>query len=660
MLRPLTFHLLLLFALASPAAAAASESGDPESELETLLASPVYGHSRFTSAAKREQDIAAAPGAVVVRTAGEIRTHGYRTLAEVLDSMPGIQIRNDRAYSYAGVRGATRPGDYTSRLLLLVDGARFNDALYDSASLDRDFAIDVSLIDRVEFTPGPGSALYGTNALAGVINVITRNAAQVAGTQLSLETGSFGNRKGTALWGGGRGEHSLLLGIASERRPGGDYYAAAYDAPETNGGHAVGRDGERSDKLFAKFTSGGWRLSAAVSQRTKDIPTGAYEATFNRPMPWKDGFAAANLSYESSSAAGHEWSGRIGVARYLFDSRGDYGDTQPLYSINRNDARWSSGELRYAWTGWKQHRVGLGIEVQRNFRQSIQLSWPQLGESQEVHGQANRIGVYLNDEWQPWPSLTVTTGVRLDRSTGNAANLSPRLAAVWNPGSQWTFKAMAGQSFREPNFSETDYEDSFQRRPQGLKSERAKSLELVALWRPQDGVSLSSSVYRSRTRDVIELMGQGDDTVMYGNRGRVHAHGAEFELTVESDAGVQWRSSYAWQRAHDALTGRELSNAANGLAKMALTAPGVLPSTRLGVNLVGIGPRTTLTGARLPWSLRLNAHVSWQPLDLPWNASFGVYNLTDRRLVEPGGPEHRQDTLLQPGREWRLQLGRTF
>ena len=89
------------------------------------------------TASKRWQKIVEAPASVSIVTADEIQKYGYRTLAEILRSMPGIYIGNDRNYSFIGVRGVSRPGDYNTRVLLLVDGHRLNDNVLDS-SLTRD------------------------------------------------------------------------------------------------------------------------------------------------------------------------------------------------------------------------------------------------------------------------------------------------------------------------------------------------------------------------------------------------------------------------------------------------------------------------------------------------------------------------------------------
>ncbi len=73
----------------------------------------------------------------------------------MLNAVRGVYIRNDRAYSYLGVRGLGRPGDYSSRLLMLIDGARVNDNIYDSVMAGRESPLDIELIERIECHPGP-------------------------------------------------------------------------------------------------------------------------------------------------------------------------------------------------------------------------------------------------------------------------------------------------------------------------------------------------------------------------------------------------------------------------------------------------------------------------------------------------------------------------
>ncbi|MDE5459052.1 TonB-dependent receptor plug domain-containing protein, partial [Bradyrhizobium sp. CSA112] len=138
---------------------------------------------QVTTASRYAQSALEAPAVVSVVTAEDIRLFGYRTLADVLAGMRGLYVSYDRSYHYLGTRGFSTPGDYNTRVLLLVNGIRFNDSLYDQASIGTDFPIDIDLVERVEFVSGAGSAVYGPNAFFGVINVITRDGAHLRGPQ---------------------------------------------------------------------------------------------------------------------------------------------------------------------------------------------------------------------------------------------------------------------------------------------------------------------------------------------------------------------------------------------------------------------------------------------------------------------------------------------
>ena len=148
----------------------------------------VVGASRFA------QQVVDAPATVTIVTSDEIERFGYRTLADILRGVRGFYVNYDRNYSYVGSRGFLRPGDYNSRILLLIDGHRVNDNIYDSATIGTDFPIDLELIDRVEIVRGPSSSLYGTSAFFAVVSVTTRRgttahseADLAAGSQTALE-----------------------------------------------------------------------------------------------------------------------------------------------------------------------------------------------------------------------------------------------------------------------------------------------------------------------------------------------------------------------------------------------------------------------------------------------------------------------------------------
>ncbi len=148
------------------------------------------------TASKHEQKATEAPAAVTVVTKDDIRKYGYRTLADILRSVRGFYISYDRSYGFIGVRGLNRPGDYGGRVLILVDGHRLNDPIYDTAAVMNDFMVDVDLIERVEVIRGPGSSLYGNNAFFAIVNILTRPGRDVGGVELSGSAASFDTYRG--------------------------------------------------------------------------------------------------------------------------------------------------------------------------------------------------------------------------------------------------------------------------------------------------------------------------------------------------------------------------------------------------------------------------------------------------------------------------------
>src|SRR5581483_2073997 len=159
-------------------------------KIEDLTQIKVY------SASRRLEDVQQAPAAVTVVTREEILRYGWRNLGEVLRSLRGFYTSYDRQNSYLGVRGFLRPGDYNSRILVLMNGHRLNDNVYHSAPVGNEIPLELDLIDHIEIVRGPGSSLFGTNAVFGVVNIITRHPAGDSAIEASGVVSSFMGRSG--------------------------------------------------------------------------------------------------------------------------------------------------------------------------------------------------------------------------------------------------------------------------------------------------------------------------------------------------------------------------------------------------------------------------------------------------------------------------------
>jgi len=253
-----------------------------DASLETLMNVEVY------SASKHLQSVREAPSFVSIVTAEDIRNYGYRTLADILQSLPGFYVSDDHQYSNLGIRGFTRTSDYNTPFLLLVDGHRANDAIFENSPISRELPLDVDLIERVEVIRGPSSSLYGANAVFGVINIITRRGRDV-GTEISVEGGSFGTGKGRVSYGHTFQRWEVLLSGSFYGSAGETFYFPEFDTPQTNNGIARGLDDESANDFLVKVSHGHFTFEGVDVQ-----------------MPEMDGFAAtAAIRQREQVLGGH-------------------------------------------------------------------------------------------------------------------------------------------------------------------------------------------------------------------------------------------------------------------------------------------------------------------------------------------------------------------
>ena len=246
-------------------------------DLTKVQVDTVSGASKFL---ENSTDV---PASVTVVTGDEIREFGYRTLADVLQSIRGFDVVYDRNYSYVGVRGFLAPGDYNARILFLLDGHRLNDDVYDSALVGTDFPVDISLIDRVEVIRGASSSVYGTGGLLAVINVVTKRGRDLDAAEVSGTAGGLRTYKGTGTYGArfDNGIEMLISGTdyRSHRNP--SLFFPEFDSPQTNYGVAENADGDRAASLLADVSYGDFNIHVVDNSRTKQIPTASFGSVFN-------------------------------------------------------------------------------------------------------------------------------------------------------------------------------------------------------------------------------------------------------------------------------------------------------------------------------------------------------------------------------------------
>ena len=607
---------------------------------------------------KRAQQSRDVPSFVSVVSAADIREHGYRTLADVLRTLPGFYVTNDRNYSYIGVRGFSRPGDWNSRVLLLLNGVRTNENLYDLAYIGEEFSVDVDLIDRVEVIRGPSSALYGSNAFFAVINVVTRAGNSLSGAEITTSAASFGTYSGRGSYGRtfANGLDLLISGTYSDGK-GRDLFYPEFDAPLTNNGDANGADHEEFRKFLVTASKGNFSFQANTVSREKGLPTGAYATLFNdKRTRTTDDLSLASVSYQRALSDGASFSTRLHAGRYAYD--GEYA----YYSNLAPNRDLSVGE----WVGLEvdgARRLGahqfltFGAEFRDDFKQLLTNFDPEpyLLYS-EMRNNSTREGVFAQDEIKLADPLMLYAGVRLDHYDGFGLATSPRLALIFTPTAASTFKFIAGRAFRAPNEYELySVSPGYTSNPT-LEPEHIETLELIAEHFIGGGVHISASAFRNRLTDLIEQrLDSVNNLFFYGNQDRTHSRGLELGLEVNRGHGLSGQLSYSLQRTEDSTTDTELTNSPGQMVQLQLRSP--IPGSNViaALDAQYMGARRTVAdntaGGHTLTNLSLFAPRTFGRFDL----SASVYNIFGTKYGDPVSDSFIQDVIRQDGRSFRVR-----
>lgn len=644
--------LLVLGVLAAAVLLAAEARAQEESHSEALLLAEipsVFGASRFDQLATE------APAAVTIVTADEIQTYGWRTLGEIVSGARSFYLTDDLAYQYVGVRGFSRPGDYNSRVLVLVDGNRVNDNIYDAVSYGRDGFIDVRLIDRVEMIRGPSSSLYGTSAFFGVINIVTRSGRSMGGARLHAAGGSAEGYEGTATYGRRYPSGMELVVSGLVQHSGGEsLYFPQFDAPETNYGRASSVHREHRGNLFGKLNWGRLTLEAGMNSRELTVPTGLYGTVFNDPRARSlDQSALVSLQYQRSLDSGGELSALLSHHWY------DYNATWPYAEVVNEDrahGRWWIAEGR-AVRPHGRHKFVAGAEGRINTRQEqlnrdLDPSYVYLHDNTRSHA----LSVYGQDEYRLSRRLILNGGLRYDYYSSFGAATSPRLGLIIGTGTGSAVKILAGSAFRAPNNYESHYDDggATQKPNPDLRPEHIRTYEVLVEHAFNSWSKGTAGVYRFDVDNIIsQVVDPADDLHVFQNVDEVQGQGVELETAIDR-AGFSSRVSYAYQRSHDRKTGEELTNSPRHLGTINLSAPLWHRRLRAACEIQAMSKRIAADGRAVPGHglVHLNlAAVEWvRGLAI----SAGVRNVLAADYADPVSSVDGQSTVAQGGRTFRL------
>lgn len=619
------------------------------------------------SATKYPRKASDAPANAYVITTEDIETYGYRTLADALQSVPGMYAMDDRNYSYLWVRGFGRPGDYNSRVLLLINGHRMNDNLYGGSYVQHELSLPIEAVDHIEVIKGPGSALHGDNAFFAVINVITKKPSTWEGARLAASGGSYGTHN-EYLGLSRRFSNGLEVSAHGSYRhmDGQDLSYPAYSA--VNDGIAENADEEENYTGYAEISKGGLTFRGNSASRSKRIPTGAFGTRFNdsgtKAYDSRD-FAEMKIERSLSSAV------KATVRAYYdwYSYGGDYvldgSSIPPERKVNKDVSKssWYGEEtnLQIAPEGSKNTLL-LGHEYEKNVR-GLQRNFDLDPYSLLVDDNRAlyRWAMFAQQEWWLSRSLGLTAGVRYDHYESFGKTVNPRTVLVYQPWQGGTAKAIYGQAFRAPTPFEMFYGQSgFYAANPDLDPERIRSYETrFEQELPEHRGAVGLGVFQNRVRDLISQIVDDAGALVYVNRDKIVSRGLEVNSRWNITHSLSWRTDYTWQRTEEE-SGERLSNSPEHSGSVGLRQRLSPWDTTLGLEMFVLGARKTFQGTVLATTAVLNFNIVTHPFSPDLGIHVGVYNFTNASYAASGAGEHAQDAIPQNGRNFQAGVDYRF
>jgi outer membrane cobalamin receptor len=539
--RSVAFGLSLVSLFASAGAEAMDESG---SDIQALLDENIV-----TTASKSLETGTAAPATSTSITAEDLRRYGIHTLDEAIDFLSlGVVTANPLRDPDIGSRGVLMTGDHGNHILLLINGHAVNEPLYGGAQFGRGMGVPMEMIDHLEVVIGPGSVLYGSSAMFGVINVITKRAKDFAGTHVVGETEVGKSYRVTAGAGyqlGRETDLTLAFGYYAQKGPTFTFGPQNFGIDDVSGAPIVWSykgpadgiwGGKASNSYYAyvpeavlRFSSGALEVNLRGTTYKRSAPYAAYLSPVPGDFDYPDNYtldrsASADIAYRLRPTSVLELSARAYAdsydtqQRYTSSTRSNciYGDVSPCRYRWIGISQWAGTELQASFN-WLQDSslvtlVGadmrlVAVRAKQDvlnadtgaYRESSSNVIPRGDDKLE-----EVLGAYLQQTWSPSSWFALNAGARLDASERYDPVLSPRFAANFGAWQGGTIKLIYAEAFRAPSWNEAVSQNVNLLAADDLKPERVRSIEAV-LEQKLGAQRVLFGVFRSWWRDLIDL-----------------------------------------------------------------------------------------------------------------------------------------------------------
>ena len=499
---------------------------------------------KVTTATKKDQLIEKVPATVRIITAKQIKDRAYNSLEDVLQDLPGFQFRNIQGFnSYSFQRGAPSQNNL---ILVLIDGIQINEL--NSGGFYGGYQYNLQNVKQIEVVYGPSSALYGTNAISGIINIITKDTENHPQASASLTGGSFG---------------TLFSDFSCVIKP-----------ENTKISAVVAAHYKQTEKADLGGAEGDWNWSEDMENFEKDFGLDSKIQYKNTKigLTLQDKQASRTTNYKSIGTNYLDYGTNFHIRFFnasvsnLYNNNTDWSLKSQLYYRNatvmdntiayiRGDSAQPIGQV-----GYYRPNSLIGLEEQFDYQineaanmiAGIILEGERLADDFSVTYSGDPavapakpgkpaiekntlISLYAQSQYKFIRSAEFTAGARLDNSSYYGIVITPRFGIVYNL-KKYTAKLLYTEAFRAPKPWDYNWRDG----NPNLDPERMKSVEFANIFLPTNYLRIDLSLYKNQIYDKLT-----QTISKWINADQMHTNGLEVNLEYSRDK-TQFYLNYSY------------------------------------------------------------------------------------------------------------------
>ena len=488
------------------------------------------------------------PATIRVITAKEIKENSYFTLEEALSSLPGFQFRNIQGFnSYVFQRGIPSQNNL---ILVLIDGVQINEL--NSGGFYGGGQYNLVNVEQIEVVYGPASVIYGTNAISGIINIITKSALEKQNLNVNALVGSFNSVYGDASYCYTNEDKTFGVRLSSmcKTTEKADLAGAADDYNWTDEMENFENDYALDAKITFKDLTAGLNFQNKQSSRTTNYPS-VGTIYKERNTLWNIYFINAYIKYR------HEISKKIMFSTILYNRNATVAnntiskivDTAQFRYYRPNLLLGSESVLNFNLTEklliigglvFEYEKLSDGFSVTRSDSPDITPPTPSKPTMQENY----LVSTFFELQYKFLKGFQLFAGARLDNSSVYHQVVTPRLGLIYNL-KKFTFKAVYGEGYRAPK--PWDYTTGIGNL--NLDPERLQSFEISSIYSASKYLRLQLSIYKNNMDNVF-FKNIIDNSYQWINNGKITTNGAELSFNYEKN-NLKFYANYTYNYSYN-------------------------------------------------------------------------------------------------------------